>query len=110
MAGRNQIRAGKAYVEIALKDKVRGGLRRVAARLRAFGSTVGAIGAGLAGAGTAIAGPWAWARGGGGGGRRRCIRKARACAMPSCCIRPQALPVAMCSISTSNSVPTRMPC
>ncbi len=63
MAGRNEVRAGKAYVEIALRDKVQGGLRRVATRLRAFGSTVGAIGAGLAGAGTVIAGPLAWANG-----------------------------------------------
>lgn len=44
-AGAQGIKAGRAYVEIGTYSKVAAGLRRAQRRLKAFGSTVGAIGA-----------------------------------------------------------------
>lgn len=42
-----EIRAGKAFVEISAKDRVRGVLDKISGRLRAFGRGVSSIGAGL---------------------------------------------------------------
>lgn len=51
------IRAGRAYVELFLKDSpLRRGLDRSAARLKAFGGQVRAIGAALAGVGVGVLG------------------------------------------------------
>lgn len=47
------IRAGKAYVELSLHDRLTRGLRRAQARLRAFGQTVGEIGQKMTMLGTA---------------------------------------------------------
>ena len=44
MAGAQGIRAGRAYVELGMSDKLTAGLRRAQARLRAFGAGVTAIG------------------------------------------------------------------
>lgn len=41
------VRAGKAYVELGLKEKVDAGLQAVAKRLRAFGTTAIVIGSGI---------------------------------------------------------------
>ena len=43
MSGR-EVRAGKAFVEIALRDRLEAGLKRISARLRGFAAGVGAIG------------------------------------------------------------------
>lgn len=51
------IRAGKAYVELGVDDKIARGLRRASMRLRAFGATVSRIGAGLAKFGAILAVP-----------------------------------------------------
>lgn len=54
------IRAGKAYVELGTNDsKLVAGLRRAQAKLRAFGTFVGGLGAAIAAGGTAIATPLA---------------------------------------------------
>jgi phage-related protein len=58
MAGK-EVRAGKAFVEITLRDHLQAGLNRAAARLRAFASVTSSIGAGLTGASAAILGPLA---------------------------------------------------
>lgn len=60
MASR-EVRAGKAYVEIGLRDRVEGGLKRVAARLRGFAAGVGAVGRPMLALGTALAAPLALA-------------------------------------------------
>lgn len=54
------IRAGKAYVELGANDsKLIAGLRRAQAKLRAFGTFVGGLGAAISAGGTAIATPLA---------------------------------------------------
>jgi len=58
MAGRD-IRAGRAFVEIFTKDSATKGLRAIAAKFKAFGASIGAIGAGMLGAATVAAGPLA---------------------------------------------------
>ncbi|RMF73571.1 MAG: hypothetical protein D6744_15445, partial [Planctomycetota bacterium] len=58
MAGK-EVRAGKAFVEITLRDKLQAGLNRAAARLRSFAAVTSGIGAGLVGASAAILGPLA---------------------------------------------------
>jgi len=59
MASTAGIRAGKAYVELSLHDRLTRGLRRAQARLRAFGETVGEIGKKMAMLGTAVLAPLA---------------------------------------------------
>ena len=56
MAGR-EIKAGKAFVEITLRNGLQAGLKRAAAQLRAFASVTSAVGAGLTAASGAILGP-----------------------------------------------------
>lgn len=56
MASRGAIQAGKAFVELGVRDKMARGLRRAQARLKAFGASVGQIGARLATIGTVAAG------------------------------------------------------
>ena len=62
MAGARGIRAGRAYVELfADNSKLIRGLRAAAARLKAFGATVSAVGLRLMGLGAAALGPMALA-------------------------------------------------
>ena len=49
MAGASGIKAGRAYVELGVGDKMLAGLRKAQARLRAFGASVGKIGRQLTG-------------------------------------------------------------
>ena len=51
------IRAGAAFVEVGVRDKLAAGLKRASARLRAFGSTVTGIGRQLIVGGAAVAAP-----------------------------------------------------
>jgi len=51
------IRAGAAYVELNVKDRIAGGLAKAAAKLKAFGAMVQQIGMGMMAAGAAIAAP-----------------------------------------------------
>lgn len=57
MAGGRDIRAGRAYVELGIKNKMQGALRRGEAQLKRFGSTVSRIGTGMMMAGAAILTP-----------------------------------------------------
>ena len=57
MAGAKGIRAGRAYVELGVGDKLTAGLKRAQKRLRAFGAGVMNIGTKLAGLGAAMAAP-----------------------------------------------------
>jgi len=52
------IRGGKAEVEIGIRDRMEKGLRRASARLRAFGSSLQSMGAGLLAGGGAMAAPF----------------------------------------------------
>ncbi|MBL0869243.1 MAG: phage tail tape measure protein [Phycisphaerales bacterium] len=56
MSNASAIRAGKAVVEIGLKDNVRAGLNAMSKRLSDFAGTVNALGISFAGVGTAILG------------------------------------------------------
>jgi len=47
MAGAQGIRAGRAFVELGVSDKLTAGLKRAQRRLKAFGASVRAVGAGL---------------------------------------------------------------
>ncbi len=58
MAGK-EVRAGKAFVEIVLRDRLAAGLNRAAAQLRGFATMTSAIGAGLTATSGAILGPLA---------------------------------------------------
>ena len=51
------IRAGKAFVEIFLKDKLTAQLKKLQRRLKTIGAGMAKVGAGLAGAGAALGGP-----------------------------------------------------
>ena len=51
MAGGREVRAGKAFVEVSLRDRVEAGLKRIAVRLRAFSSLVNSIGIRMLGEG-----------------------------------------------------------
>ncbi|MFQ5733013.1 MAG: phage tail tape measure protein, partial [Planctomycetaceae bacterium] len=51
------IRAGRAFVEIFLKDKLTAQLRRIERRMKNLGAGIAKVGAGLSGAGAAIGGP-----------------------------------------------------
>ena len=57
MAGAQGIRAGRAYVELGVGDKLTAGLKSAQKRLRAFGAGVMNIGTKLAGLGAAMAAP-----------------------------------------------------
>ena len=46
MPGGKEVRAGKAFVELVLRDKLQAGLRRAASRLRAFAGVASSIGGG----------------------------------------------------------------
>jgi hypothetical protein len=59
MSATREIRAGKAFVELALKDRLQRGLNQAAKRLQAFGKTVNRIGAGLLAGSAALATPLA---------------------------------------------------
>ncbi len=54
MADTRGIRAGRAFVELGVNDKLAAGLRRAQQRLEAFGETVRNIGLRLAGIGSAV--------------------------------------------------------
>jgi len=60
MSGR-EVRAGKALVEIALRDRLEAGLKRISARLRGFAAGVGAIGRPLLALGAGLGAPLALA-------------------------------------------------
>jgi hypothetical protein len=53
----NNIRAGRAFVEATLHDKISPGLKRIQARMRAFGATVKAVGKKIFALGAALAVP-----------------------------------------------------
>jgi len=57
MAGAQGIRAGRAYVELGVGDKLTAGLKRAQRRLRTFGAGVQQIGMKVAGLGAAMAAP-----------------------------------------------------
>lgn len=57
MADAGAIRAGKAQVEVGVKDLVSGGLKAIGGKIRAFGASLGSIGSKLAAAGTQITAP-----------------------------------------------------
>ena len=54
MPGGREVRAGKAFVELSLRNKLKAGLRKAAGQLRAFAQVTATIGAGLLGFGTSI--------------------------------------------------------
>lgn len=58
MADTRGIRAGRAYVELGVSDKLAAGLKRAQARLQAFGAGVTAIGGKLAVGGAAMLAPF----------------------------------------------------
>lgn len=57
MANSSNIRAGRAYVELVIKDGIAAGLEKARKKISAFGSVLTAAGAKLAGAGAALLGP-----------------------------------------------------
>lgn len=57
MGSRKGIKAGRAYVELGVDDKIARGLRRAQARLKAFGAAITAAGLKLAGLGAAMVAP-----------------------------------------------------
>src|SRR5689334_9556301 len=57
MAGRGEIRAGKAFVELSLKDNLTKGLKNASQKLKDFGGGVATVGAGVAALGTGIVAP-----------------------------------------------------
>jgi len=57
MAGAQDIRAGRAYVEFATKDKMAAGFAKAQARLRNFGQSCQQLGTTMLGLAAAIAGP-----------------------------------------------------
>ena len=59
MAKSQGIRAGKAFVELGVSDKLTAGLRRAQKRLSAFGSGLRSIGTRITGFGAALAAPLA---------------------------------------------------
>lgn len=56
MAGKN-VKAGGAYVELGVRDKLDGALKKIEAKLSAFGKKATLVGAATSGAGAAIVGP-----------------------------------------------------
>jgi len=61
MAGGSDIRAGRAFIELYLRNRVAGGLRRASQQMVAYSGTVRGIGTKIAGVGAAIVGPLAGA-------------------------------------------------
>jgi len=61
MGAADGIRAGKAFVELGVKDRLSAGLKSAQRRLKSFGRSVGGLGRGLAMASAAIVGPIAGA-------------------------------------------------
>lgn len=59
MPGAGQVRAGRAYVELGVDDRMAAGLARAQRRLRAFGAQVQAVGMGLMKLGALVAAPLA---------------------------------------------------
>lgn len=59
MAGAGQVRAGRAYVELGVDDRMAAGLAKASRRLRAFGAQVQAVGMGLMKMGALVAAPLA---------------------------------------------------
>ncbi len=57
MAGSKEIRAGRAFVEIGIDDRVSAALDKVGKKVKAFGAGVTAVGASMAGLGAAITAP-----------------------------------------------------
>jgi len=58
MANTQGIRAGRAYIELGVGDKLTAGLKRAQARLRAFGTSVTGMGVKLMAVGGAMAAPF----------------------------------------------------
>ena len=58
MAGARGIRAGRAYVELGVNNRLSSGLRRASAQLKAFGAGVRSIGMQVAMAGAVMAAPF----------------------------------------------------
>ena len=59
MANTRGIKAGRAYIELGVGDKLTAGLKRAQARLRAFGTSVTSMGTKLMAGGVAMAAPFA---------------------------------------------------
>src|SRR5689334_4245148 len=57
MAGGQDVRAGGAFVEIVLRNKVKQGLDKVASQVRTFGKLTASLGAGLSAASAGIIAP-----------------------------------------------------
>jgi len=57
MADTSGIKAGRAYIELGVGDKLTSGLKHAQARLKAFGVGVRNVGLGVAGLGMSIASP-----------------------------------------------------
>lgn len=58
MASASGVRAGKAYVELSLDNKIQAGLQSARAKLQAFGKSLAFVGVGLSGAGGAVVAPF----------------------------------------------------
>lgn len=59
MASARDVRAGRAYVELGVNDRLAAGLNKAAAKFRAFGASIARIGLGVISVGAAIAAPLA---------------------------------------------------
>jgi TP901 family phage tail tape measure protein len=57
MVSTGAIKAGRAFVELGINDKMTAALRKASAKLKAFGNSVSAIGSKLAGFGAAVGAP-----------------------------------------------------
>ncbi len=57
MPGGREIRAGKAYVELGVQDKLQAGLNKAAAKFKSIGSVISTAGLGLAAIGTSLLAP-----------------------------------------------------
>src|SRR4051812_22911691 len=57
MASARDVRAGRAFVELGVDDKIAAGLNRVASKFKAFGATLVGAGAKIAGLGAGIVSP-----------------------------------------------------
>jgi len=59
MGSASTIRAGAAYVEFFIRDKVTRNIDKIGKKIRGFGTKIAGLGAGMAGVGAAIAAPFA---------------------------------------------------
>lgn len=57
MPGKQDIQAGKAFIELGIKDTYTAGLKAASANLKSFGAGMATVGAAIAGAGVAITAP-----------------------------------------------------